>query len=227
MQNNDTPPPRSRFLARLSKMQAELAVGLALVLAAGGFTIAQMQVDLPFQWCPTGTIDRVECFRGWLLPLAGWIAAFVAYVTIRQIRKQVDSLEAEVEQHRDSERQSALRMVKNAIANFQALDGQLHGQLTEAIRQSEQSGRIHDDTMAKARSVLSQMAHYPWSQFEDTGLFSDVGAQADLLKAALTRLETSMGDDRDFAEKARHYLFVRDLFYERIAEKTGLDPGES
>ena len=216
-------PTGSRFAAKLSNMQSEIAIGVALVLAAGGFSLAQLDVDLPFQWCPTGTVDRVECFRGWLLPTAGWIAAIFAYLTIRQVRKQVDNLEAEIEKNSASERRASLRSFKNEMFNFHGLEKQLFEELSQVIIFFDQNGTLQTGVSIRIASLIQQLNGYDWSRLRYLDTMTKTSAQIDLLRSVFEKIGTSSDDDKTFVENARHYVFVRDIFYEIMEKETGID----
>lgn len=210
------------FAARFSKRHSEIAIGLALVLAAGGFTLAQFEIDVPFQWCPTGTVDRVECFRGWLLPLAGWIAALFAYLTIRQIRKQLESLEDEIEKSSATERKSSLRLFKNEMFNFHGLETQMFQDLTQAIATFDEQGKLPANLFDAARSAVTQVNAYDWSRLQALDDMAKVNAQVDLLRTMLEKIRASADDEKRFVENARHYVFVREIFYSMMAEETDI-----
>lgn len=218
---------KTGFVARLSKMQSEIAVGVALALAAAGFTLAQLDVDLPFQWCPAGTVDRVECFRGWLVSSAGWIAAIFAYLTIRQVRKQVENLEDEVEKNSAAEKQSALRSFKNEMFNFRDLELQLFQNLAFALKSFEENAHVEAEVYPKIASLLAQLNGYDWSRLRYLERQQNVNAQIELLQSLFAKIQKSLGEENRFIETARHYVFVRGIFYEKIQEATGIDFGEA
>jgi len=217
----------SRIADKFSKMQSEIAIGIALILAAGGFTLAQLDVDLPFQWCPTGTVDRVECFRGWLLPLAGWIAAIFAYLTIRQVRKQVDNLEEEIEKNSAAERKSSFRSFKNEMLNFHDLELQLFQDLDFAIKYYSEHKQIEPELYTKITSMLSQLNGYDWSRLRYMDPATETGTQIELLRSTLAKIEKSAGNEKTFIDNAKHYVFVREIFYETIEDQTGIDFADS
>lgn len=208
--------------ARFSKRHSEVAIGIALVLAAGGFTLAQFEIDVPFQWCPTGTVDRVECFRGWLLPLAGWIAALFAYLTIRQIRKQLESLEDEIEKGSAAERKSSLRLFKNEMFNFHSLESQMFQDLTQAIAAYDEHGSLPANVFDACKSAVAQVNAYDWSRLRALDDMAKVNAQIDLLRTMLEKIRNSADDEKQFVENARHYVFVREIFYAMMAEETDI-----
>lgn len=210
------------FVSRFSKRHSEIAIGVALVLAAGGFTLAQFEIDVPFQWCPTGTVDRVECFRGWLLPLAGWIAALIAYLTIRQIRRQLESLEDEIEKSSAAERKSSLRLFKNEMFSFHGLESQMFQDLTSLITDYDQHGHLASDVFTAAKSSVSQLHAFDWARLRPLEHMTKVNAQIDLLRSVLGKIRDASGDEKAFLDNARHYVFVRDIFYEMIESETGM-----
>jgi len=217
----DQKPSATGFVARFSKRHSEIAIGVALVLAAGGFTLAQFEIDVPFQWCPTGTVDRVECFRGWLLPLAGWIAALFAYLTIRQIRKQLESLEDEIEKSSAAGRKSSLRLFKNEMFSFHGLESQMFQDLTQAIASHDEYGSLPTNLFDAARSSVGHVTAFDWSRLRALDDMAKVNAQVELLRTMLEKIRDSATDEEQFVENARHYVFVRDLFYTMMAEETG------
>lgn len=222
MAENNQKTSATGFAARFAKRHSEIAIGLALVLAAGGFTLAQFEIDVPFQWCPTGTVDRVECFRGWLLPLAGWIAALFAYLTIRQIRKQLESLEDEIEKSSAAELKSSLRLFKNEMFNFHGLESQMFQDLTDALASFDQHGHLKTDLFAKAKSSVSQLTAYDWSRLRPLEYMTKVNAQVDLLRSMLGKIKEASNEEKAFLDNARHYVFVRDIFYDMMEKETGM-----
>ena len=227
MSDQDDRSDKPGFLATLSKMQSEIAVAFVLVMAAAGFTVAQLGVDVPFQWCPAGTVDRMECFRGWLVSSAGWIAALFAYLTIRQIRKQVERLEDEVEKNTAAERVSSLRAFREDMFAFHTLESHLYSEIREIAGAFDATGKVPADAQDRTTLSLTQLAGYDWSRLKDPEHLKSIGSQIDFFQFTLKKLAATPATDPSFIECAKHYLYWRDLFYEKVAEETGLQFDEA
>lgn len=212
----------SGFLRTLSRLRAEIAVGFVLALAAAGFTLAQLDVALPFRWCPAGTVDRIECFRGWLVTSAGWIAALVAFVMIRRIRKQVESLEEEVERNVARERSDARHALHEELFGFATLEHQLARQLRLILDCHAAAGSVPPEDSRRLGVVLAELERYDWSRLRDRDLPPALAAEFEMFRLTVKQLATVSVEDPDFASTARHYLAWRTGFFGKIEEETGI-----
>jgi hypothetical protein len=213
---------RAGFLRTLSRLRAEIAVGFVLVLAAAGFTLAQLDVALPFRWCPAGTVDRIECFRGWLVTSAGWIAALVAFVMIRRIRKQVESLEEEVERNVARERSDALHALREELFGFATLEHQLFHELRLILDRHAATGSVPAEDSRRLGFVLAELERYDWSRLKDRDLPPALAGEFEMFRLTVRQLAAMPVDDPAFAAAARHYVAWRAGFFGKIEQETGI-----